>query len=73
MENEYDVYYHKYASAMSDELLGEDVVESDNNTNSEVAKEEVPSSIQLDGYTTEFDTRIALTPVELVPIGTHTV
>ena len=64
MEKEYDVYYHRYSGAMTDELLEEEAsTEQPYET-----PEEVPGTVQLDGYNTVFDIKVSLVPVELVPL-----
>lgn len=63
--NEYEVYPRGYTSAMSEE---EEETTTEETGNEERAEEENPvAGFRLDGYTTLFDTKVSLTPVELVP------
>lgn len=65
MEKEYDVYYHRYSGAMTDELLEEEATTTEQPYET---PEEVPGTVQLDGYNTVFDIKVSLVPVELVPV-----
>jgi hypothetical protein len=68
MDKEYDVYYHRLAGAMSDELNSEEETTEESIAPPEETKEEMPTAIQLDGYETVFDQKVALTPVDLIPL-----
>ena len=63
----YNVYHRGYISAMSND---EEEQTYDNNTEEQDYGQEGKEAgiIQLEGYTTVFDVRVALTPVELIPL-----
>ena len=72
LENEYDVYYHKYAGAMSDETVSDDAEVQQEDTEAVETKDQENTPVQLDGYKTIFDIKVSLTPIELVPVNTYT-
>ena len=71
LENEYDVYYHKYAGAMSDDGVI-DETEEQKEKEKEERNEQENTPIHLDGYQTLFDIKVSLTPIDLVPLNTYT-
>ncbi len=67
----YEVYHRRYIAAMSEEE-GEPMDETsvaEPDYEEPETETETPAGIQLEGYTTEFDIKVALTPVELVPVS----
>ena len=72
MDKEYDVYYHRLAGTLSDELLTEEETTTEEATAPlpDETTAEMPAAIQLYGYETVFDVKVSLTPVELVPVIT---
>lgn len=65
--NEYDVYPRSYFNAMSEE---EEPVpdETEKEQGPDEAAGPAGAGFKLDGYTTLFDTKVSLTPVELIPL-----
>jgi hypothetical protein len=64
-KSEYNVYPHSYPFAMSEEE--DTLTETAGESREEEQKE--AQTIQLEGYTTVFDIKVSLTPVELIPVG----
>lgn len=64
--NEYEVYPRGYTSAMSEEE--EETITEETGKDESTEEESNGTGFRLDGYTTLFDTKVSLTPVELVPL-----
>lgn len=64
----YNVHHRGYISAMSSNEDGQTDDSSATDEQEYGREEKEAAGIQLEGYTTVFDVKVALTPVELIPL-----